>query len=134
MKSLRLTTLLLTALTSFACCFAVPPAPSSDRKAQIRYLIKANLHLSGHLVCAVDTRTIAAVRSETSTADIPHLVSLLGDKDHVVGIGASLALQDMGAPALPQIIAATQSTDPRVRMLARDLLAQLETAQSIKQP
>jgi HEAT repeat protein len=129
----RLTTTLLAGLTSFGCCLAIPPASPNDRAAQIRYLIKDNLHVSAHFVCAADARTIAAVRSQTSTADVPHFISLLGDKDHVVGMAAALVLQDMGSPALQQVRAAAQSSDPRVRMLAHDLLAQLELSRSTTQ-
>ena len=63
-------------------------------------MIKKNLHLSGHLVRAVDSRTVEAVRREVSKADIPVLIELLSDKENVVGIGAQHVLETFGKEAL----------------------------------
>jgi hypothetical protein len=82
--------------------------PEQYRYAQIRKIIKQNLHLSAHMVKAVDTRTIEAVKKKVTDADIPILVKMLNDKEHVVMIGAQHVLAAFNEKA---IIPLTQLTE-----------------------
>jgi hypothetical protein len=98
-----------------------------QRYLAVRNLIKKNLHLSGHLVRAVDSRTIEAVRREVSEADIPVLIDLLSDTENVVAIGAQHVLETFGKAALPALQKAAASTDYRVSMKATEAIAAIES-------
>lgn len=99
---------------------------SSPRYAQIRRLIRSNLHLSGHLTWAVNRDTVQAVRAEVTVADIPVLIQLLSDDEHVVALGAQLVLQDFGPQALPALQAAAESPHAQTKQMAREAMGGME--------
>jgi hypothetical protein len=105
--------------------------PASDiRYREIRRLIKENLHLSAHLVRAVDARTVEAVRAQVSEADIPVLAALLHDRENVVGIGAQHVLETFGEKALPVLRQAAESANPRASTKAREAIVAIEASQT----
>jgi hypothetical protein len=99
-----------------------------QRYLAIRNLIKKNLHWSGHLVRAVDSRTVEAVRKEVTEADIPVLIDLLSDGENVVAVGAQNVLETFGKAALPGLRKVAASTDYKVSMKAREAIAEIESS------
>ena len=98
-----------------------------QRYVEIRKLIKHNLHLSGHLVFAVDTRTVAAVRKQVTQSDIPVLIALLSDKENVVGIGAQHVLETFGTAALPGLEKVAIAADFNASIKAREAIAAIKS-------
>jgi HEAT repeat protein len=128
----RLALVLLCVVGSFwTACSADGHEGHSQRYVAIRNLINENLHLSGHLIRAVDLRTVEAVRKEVSEADIPVLVDLLSDKENVVAIGAQHVLETFGKAALPALQKAASSSDYRVSMKASEAIAAIEHKESV---
>lgn len=128
---LRLTLVLLCVVASlWTSCSANRHESRSQRYVAIRKLIKKNLHLSGHLVRAVDTRTVEAVRNEVTEADIPVLMDLLSDKENVVAVGAQHVLETFGKAALPALQKAASSADLKVSMKAAEAIAAIESKKS----
>jgi HEAT repeat protein len=128
----RLTLILLCVVGSFwTSCSTDSHEGHDQRYLTIRNLIKRNLHLSGHLVRAVDSRTVEAVRREVSNTDIPVLIKLMSDKENVVAIGAQHVLETFGKAALPALQNAAASTDYRVSMKATEAIAAIEYRESV---
>ncbi len=104
---------------------AVAHADDAARYAEIRHLIKANRHISGHLVLAVDTRTIKAVRNKISEKDLPILIQMMGDKDYGVASAASGLAVTLGEPARPALTEAAKGYSA-IASQARDALTLLD--------
>ncbi len=104
---------------------AVAQADDAARYAEIRRLIRANRHMSGHLVLAVDTRTIKAVRKKISDKDLPILIQMMGDKDYGVASAASGLAVTLGEPARPALVEAAKGYST-IAMQARDALTLLD--------
>jgi len=105
------------AVSSVVCA---QPSPDDTRYRAVEKMIKRNRHISGHLVLAVDARTIAALRNAVSANDVDVLVRLMGHKDYGVASAASGLLVTLGDPAAPALEAASRSPDPTVAAHARD--------------
>jgi hypothetical protein len=116
------------ALAVFLLLLAASLAHADDavRYGDIRRLINANRHLSGHLVMAVDARTIKAVRSRISEADLPVLVRMMGDKDYGVASAASGLAATLGEAARPALVEAAHGRDAAIAAQARDALSLLD--------
>jgi len=127
-----------------AACQQCPPQ-RSERYCELRQLIKKNLHLSAHLVMAVDSETIEAVSKEVTEKDIPVLVELLSDEDAAIQFGAGGVLERFEEKALP----ALQEADRKVKqavpheispgqvssiLIIRDTLEHIETRLKNKRP
>jgi hypothetical protein len=110
------------ALAALLCAATCAAADDAARYAEIRKLINANRHLSGHLVMAVDARTIKEARKRISAGDIAVLVRMLGDKDYGVASAASGLLTALGNEARPVLLEAAQGRDLAVAGQARDAL------------
>ncbi|QEL65673.1 hypothetical protein OTERR_21970 [Oryzomicrobium terrae] len=102
----------------------------SARYSEIARSIKANRHLSAHMVMAVDARTIKAVRLSVTARDIPVLVQMLGDPNYGVASAAAGLLVTLGEDAVPALRAAAQSKASSVANQARDALMLLERCRS----
>ncbi|MGZ3241712.1 MAG: hypothetical protein ACXWJK_16075 [Burkholderiaceae bacterium] len=96
------------------------------RYNQIRHSIKANRHLSAHMVMAVDARTIKAVRGMITEQDIPVLVRMMGDKQYGVASAASGLLATLGKKAMPALHEATNSSNSSIASQAQDALMLIE--------
>ena len=132
MIPVRLTMILLCLVGSFCTSCSADMNESHDQRyLAIRNLIKKNLHLSGHFVRAVDSRTVEAVSKEVSKDDIPFLIDLLSDKKNVVAIGAQHVLETFGKVALPALQNAATSTDYKVSMKATEAIAAIESRESV---
>lgn len=100
------------------------------RYSEIRRSIMANRHLSAHMVMAVDTRTIKAVRRTITEQDIPILVQMMGDKHYGVASAASGLLVTLGEKANQALHDATYSQNLSIASQARDALMLLERCYS----
>ena len=110
----------------FLCAIYGHAAGDDVRYKEIAQLIRHNRHLSGHLVLAVDARTIKAVRTQVSEKDIPVLVQMMGDKDYGVASAASGLLVTLGKQATPALTEATRSKNSSIAGQARGALRLLE--------
>jgi hypothetical protein len=98
----------------------------AGRYAEIERLIKRNRHISAHLVLAVDSRTIKAVRTRITEKDLPVLVQMMGDKEYSVAAAASLLLVTLGKPAAPALAEAARGKDVAAANHARSALQLLD--------
>jgi hypothetical protein len=103
---------------------------NTARYNQIRRSIKANLHLSAHMVMAVDARTIKAVREIIIEQDIPILIKMMGDKQYGVASAASSLLVTLGKKAMPALHEATNSNNSSIASQAQEALMLMENCYS----
>lgn len=99
-----------------------------SRQAEIACMIRRNLHFSAHLTWAFNRHTLEAARAETSEADIPHLVGLLGHDRPAVRMAAGYLLASFGEPGRVALQEAARSPDWIVRYVAEDVLWTLNNA------
>ena len=94
----------LTLATCLLGVVAMQVLAETSREAELRRIIKSNMHFHMHCMCiAVTNETVPAIRKVVSEADIPALVNLLQDQDTKVVAGASAVLTDFGDAALPAL-------------------------------
>jgi hypothetical protein len=110
----------------FLCATYGHAAGDDARYQEIERLIKHNRHLSGHLVLAVDARTIKAVRTKVNEKDIPVLVQMMGDKDYGVASAASDLLVTLGKQAMPALREAMRTQNSSIVNQAQGALRLLE--------
>jgi hypothetical protein len=69
------------------------------RYGQLKCIINRHTGFA-HLTRGMNVNTIKALRSRTDAADIPVLIQMLDDKDHVSQMTAAEVLAQMGEPGL----------------------------------
>lgn len=117
---------LLTAATATAFWPKYGLCLGEERAGAIACEIRRNLHFSAHFTWAVNVHTLDAVRPKVSEADIPALVSLLGDSRPAVRFAAGDLLSGFGEPGLAALREASRSSDATISLLAEDALRTLE--------
>ena len=123
----------LGAIFVVSVCVAVRAAAQSTdnaRYAEILELVDDNLHFTAHFRWAVTGETIADLRDEVTSADIPVLIEMLADEDGKARVAASGVLTTFGDAALAALEAAKESPDYRVSMGANDALIRLGECKS----
>jgi hypothetical protein len=113
-------------LALLACCGTAGADDDRARYSDIRKLIRANRHMSAHMVMAVDARTIKAVRGRVSAKDIPVLVRMMGDKNYGVASAASGLLVTLGKAAKPALESAASGKNSAAAEHARSALGVLQ--------
>ena len=117
----RLLFVLAVALSSVAT--AAPRPDNTTRYKAIRADIKRHLHFDFHCWCrAADPSTVVTVRAHVTDADIPVLISLLGDPAEQVVYGASGVLTKFGALPVPLLEEVARSKSGRASEAAEDAL------------
>jgi len=105
---------------------AAAPAADRARYDEILEMIDDNLHFTAHLTWAVTAKTIAVLRDQVSTSDIPVLVEMLADEDVTAHVTAGALLATMGEAARPALEAAAASPNWQVEAEARQALQRIE--------
>ena len=105
-----------------------------SRQDEIACMIRRNLHFSAHFTWASNRHTLEAARAETSEADIPHLVGLLGHERPSVRMAAGHLLASFGEPGRLALQEAARSPDWIVRYVADDILWTLDNAPPSERP
>ena len=127
MHTRRIALLLLCCSGAVAAADNLRDAPTDDvRYKQIKRLIERNTHLSGHLVFAVDARTIKEARKHVAEPDIPVLAKMLSDKDYGVASAAASLLALQGKKALPVLEEIARSRNYPAASHASDALRLLK--------
>lgn len=116
------------AIDAFAAVAAVTWAilgcqSQANRESQVRNVIKQNLHFDLHCRCeAVTNATVPGILKEISEKDIPVLISLLGDKDIGVYVGAKAVLEKFSDAAIPALTVTAKAGDPELRGRAAETI------------
>lgn len=97
-----------------------------QRYAEVRDMIRRNLHFSAHFTWATNAETIVKVRPRIEERDIPVLIALLEDKQRAVAYGAEGLLATLGDDAVPALRLASASRDSRVSLTAKSALSTIE--------
>lgn len=98
------------------------PAWAESRYDELKRVVNRNTGYA-HMTRGVNMYTLIALRSCVADADIPLLMQMLSDRDHVVRLAAANVLVDMGAlgrGVLEQ--EATRPVDTDARLLIREAL------------
>ena len=98
------------------------PAWAGSRYDELKRVVNRNTGRA-HMTRGVNMYTLIALRSCVTDGDIPVLVTMLADKDHVLELAAAGVLVDLGAPGRTALEeSAARATDARERMVIRDAL------------
>lgn len=107
-------------------------ADQRARYAEIRGLIRRNLHFSAHFSWAANMDTIKEVRPHITVGDIPMLIALLEDEQRAIGYGAEGLLATLGEDAVPALRLAAKSEDVNVALNAKSALFTIERCRDSK--
>ncbi len=102
-------------------------AAETARAAELKRVIDRNTGFA-HMTRGMNMYTLIALRSCVSERDVPVLVGLLTDRDHVTQLAAANVLADLGEPGkrgLHQALA--QGPDVRTRLVIEEALQDAES-------
>jgi hypothetical protein len=109
-----------------ACVFGFVGAQAQerrDRATAVRQVIARNLHFNILCLCqSVTAATVPGVMKSVTPADIRPLVTLLGDRDSGIRVGAEVVLTEFADAAIPALREAEHSADSDIRIGASRVL------------